>query len=205
MVVPWTSAVVAVILLAGPARAATDGDGAARELFDRYFDWRMQDNPEFATVVGNHSYDDRLTSASMSAHRSRLTQMQSYLTEVSKLLKDDLSYHTRVSATVLRDNLVAFVDGETYKGYLFPSTYLYSVGKALSKVIKHMPFKNEQDYRNLLKRYGAFPRKVEEVIMLLRMGIEEGMVLHNVSMETLPAQLRHRTSPLTTPATSRRS
>ena len=51
----WVAAVAPLLLLGAAPRpadaAVTTGDVLAQNLFERYFNWRLQDNPAFATKV----------------------------------------------------------------------------------------------------------------------------------------------------------
>jgi uncharacterized protein (DUF885 family) len=59
----------------GPARAqSTPGKDAAAQahaLFDDYWQWTLRENPEIATFVGDHRYDDRLSDQSAAAAERR--------------------------------------------------------------------------------------------------------------------------------------
>ena len=66
--------------------------------------------------VGNHSYDGRLPSLSLASRGSRLVTMNAFLSQLDELSGHELSYHTKVSVTILRENIRTFIDGDSYSG-----------------------------------------------------------------------------------------
>ena len=50
---------------------AQSADAEARLLFQEFHEWRLRDDPEFATRQGRHEYDHRLTARSAAAEASR--------------------------------------------------------------------------------------------------------------------------------------
>src|SRR5262249_11732848 len=53
------------------AVSQSDVPAQARVLFDEYWQWTLREYPEFATYVGDHRYDDRLSDQSAAALAKR--------------------------------------------------------------------------------------------------------------------------------------
>lgn len=51
----------------------------AAALFDEFYEWRLEDSPELATMVGDHRYDDKVISP-----KRRLFPVPSHMNHVTK-------------------------------------------------------------------------------------------------------------------------
>lgn len=47
-------------------------DGALQSVFDRFWQWRLKEAPEFGTMIGEHGYDDELDDMSLNSYAKRL-------------------------------------------------------------------------------------------------------------------------------------
>ena len=66
--------------------------------FKDTFDQMVRDNPEFATMIGIHKYDDRWTDWSKSGREHRRGFLQERLTALGKFPEQTLSREDRRSA-----------------------------------------------------------------------------------------------------------
>jgi len=165
-------------------------------LFQDFFAWRLEDNPEFATRLGNHTYDRNLSSYSMSAYELRWNRCQEYLEELKVIEVLSQSFTDKINMEILRESVATYIRGFDHMGYLLPISYLDGVGTGLAQIVEFMKFDTEEDYRTLLARLQEFPRQAGEIQALMEEGIQQNMTLHKVSMNTVPEQFRALDVPL---------
>ena len=71
--------------------SAPDGDTqspAQRELtalFEQEWQWRLRENPQFASIVGDHRYDDQLSRESIADEQRRSTETQGFLDAIRRI------------------------------------------------------------------------------------------------------------------------
>lgn len=46
-----------------------------KTILDKFWEWRLSCNPEFATMIGCHQYDNRLDSHALDAYQTRQVKM----------------------------------------------------------------------------------------------------------------------------------
>ena len=56
-------------------------------LFQTFWEFKLVNNPEFATRIGIRKYDDRLRELSLSAFRRRASSLQLFLEKATKIRK----------------------------------------------------------------------------------------------------------------------
>ena len=168
-----------------------DQNSLANDLFDRFWTWRLQNAPEFATAIGKHDYDDRLDEMSLPSYLRRRDAAQSFLDEVKKLL---LSAPTTDRSLTLNLNLLkldleSFIEGNEHRTYTFPINQLEGPQIDFPRLISYTKKSSSDEYNKLFQRLKLFPRQIEEVITLMKTGIQENRTMHSISIEKVPGQL----------------
>ncbi|KAK4315043.1 hypothetical protein Pmani_013714 [Petrolisthes manimaculis] len=160
-----------------------------QQLVDDYFNWRVQDMPQFATFVGIHDYDDLLDDMSLPAYQSRYNKSQEFLVE-AEALEPNLSLHSDLTnLRVLKDELLTYIEGYPFQGFLVPLNYMEGPHVDLTHIISWMVFETPQDYEKLLSRYGRLPEQLVQIQALMEEGEAVGFLNHAISMNSVVAGL----------------
>jgi uncharacterized protein (DUF885 family) len=171
--------------------AAPSAAEQARALFERDWQWRLQNQPEFATSVGDHRYDALLTDSSLAGagktveHERRMLELARQLERDQLDGQDRLSYDLFVVAKERHLAKAAFVPFDPQ-----PISAQDGFQFRLSQLVAQMPFVTEEDYRNYLERINTLPRYVDGLIEQMREGMRTGWVAPKAIMAALPAQLK---------------
>src|SRR5438477_11867212 len=89
---------VSLFSLSAARSDAQSSSASIQEFFKSYFEETLKDEPEYATNVGRHDYDDRWSDLSKSGRERRLAHMRSRLTDLSKFKLESLSEQDQLSA-----------------------------------------------------------------------------------------------------------
>jgi uncharacterized protein (DUF885 family) len=163
----------------------------ARALFERDWQWRLQNQPEFATSVGDHRYDALLADSSL-AGANKAVEHERRMLELARQLERDqldgqerLSWDLFVAAKERRLATAAFVPFDPQ-----PISAQDGFQFRLPQLVAQMPFVTEEDYRNYLERINALPRYIDGMIEQMREGMRTGWVAPKAIMAAVPAQLK---------------
>jgi uncharacterized protein (DUF885 family) len=182
-----TSMLVATLAIASGASAAdapdtVDAASRLHSLFDREWAWRLAHNPELATSVGVHDYDDRLADVSAASLAEQDRDSRGFQAELAAIDRRALGTADQVSydmfAAQLADRIRAYAFGE--QDLRLNADSGFHTDFAL--IWQAMPFQTVADYENYLARLRAFPRYVEENLDLLRDGLTRGITPPRVTM-----------------------
>jgi uncharacterized protein (DUF885 family) len=171
--------------------AAPSAAEQARALFERDWQWRLQNQPEFATSVGDHRYDALLADSSLAGagktveHERRMLELARQLERDQLDGQDRLSYDLFVAAKERHLAKAAFVPFDPQ-----PISAQDGFQFRLPQLVAQMPFVTEEDYRNYLERINTLPRYVDGLIEQMREGMRTGWVAPKAIMAALPAQLK---------------
>lgn len=155
----------------------------AEQLFEDFWQWRLSDSPELATMVGVHKYDDLLESYSLQSFRERKDKVAQFLKQAKELLKSVGDQWCSTSLNIFIDGLEGYLRGVDTMGYLYPISFIEGVHIDLSQTIDYMVFETVDDYRKLISRYNKLPKQLDEVMELMREGIKQRRTLHAVSLK----------------------
>jgi uncharacterized protein (DUF885 family) len=158
-------------------------------LFEEDWQWTMEQSPEYATLLGDHRYNDRLTDLSFEAIERRKAHEREMLERIQKIQRSELSGQDLISYDLfLRDKRLN-VKAQRWPTEYMPITQMGGAQLSFPRLIASTPFRDLKDYQNYLARLAAFPRYIDQVIALMRRGIETKWVQAAVPLRSVPSQV----------------
>jgi uncharacterized protein (DUF885 family) len=161
-----------------------------RALLDGEWQWKMAQYPEWATDVGDHRYDDRLTDASPEAVARREQHARDFLKALRRIDLDVLTGEDRISVDFALQDAQLEVDWQKYPAM---KTRVLSAKDGLQLALPSMmtdfPVRTELDARHALARLKAMPQRIAQDIAWLREGKRLGWVTFKASLSQVPDQI----------------
>ena len=162
------------------------------DLFNEDWQWQLKEDPEAATWVGDNRYNDRLTDLSFEAIERRNAHERDMLTRLQHIDRSQLFGQDVISYDLFLRNKQIAVEGQRYPLELMPITQLGGPQLSFAQLVQVMPFLTAKDYENYLARLAAFPKYIEQVMALMKRGIETQWVLPAVPLRSVPAQIERQ-------------
>ncbi|MHB2021499.1 MAG: DUF885 domain-containing protein, partial [Candidatus Xenobia bacterium] len=160
---------------------------ALRQLGDDYWDFAMEAEPVWATMLGDHRFNDRLPDLGPEQRRQGAQKVREFLERLEKIQPEN--EQDRISADVLRLNCVHWLDEDRYGFWQWNLDHLNGPHVWMLELLNYQPLKTDRDYRDLLARYQAFPRLIEQLIANLQQGVAEGRTAPRMAVERVRGQL----------------
>lgn len=82
------------------------------------WEWRLRDQPEFASSIGDHRYDALLDCRSLLSYDKREQHCLSVLQQLSTIDTSELSADERTTWRCLQHQCNTFIDGAEFKPWL---------------------------------------------------------------------------------------
>ena len=158
-------------------------------LFAEDWQWFLEQYPEAATLLGDNRYNDRLTDLSPEAIARRKAHEREMLDRVQKINRAELAGQDVISYDLYLKDKKLNVEGHRWPSELMPINQMEGVHLTFAQLAGSTPFRNAKDYENYLARLAAYPRQLDQVIALMKRGIETGWVQPAVPMRTVPSQI----------------
>lgn len=184
-------AISAVLLIPFAVLAGDGANDQARALFEADWQWRLQNNPEYATQLGDYRFDATLSDTTLAGARAALLQQRRALEQVRLIERDQLTAQNQLSLDLfVYDKEQALRAAAFYPYNPQPLTSRNGLHIALPQLVAQMPMATETDYRNYLARLDAVPAHVNGLIEQMREGMRSGWTAPRSLMKEVPALLR---------------
>jgi uncharacterized protein (DUF885 family) len=194
--------VVVVLCLTIPLASAQTSSADLSKFFAQYFEERLRDEPEFATTVGRHEYDDRWSDLSKQGREQRRAHLQQRFDQLQKFGVPGLSEQDVVSVRLLTYDLRTQLDALDLETFLLRVGQLYGSHTRVYLTIDRMPAFTVKDCENIIARLHAVPVYVDQNIAVLNEAIERGLTQPKIVADLVADQLKSQvaqdaaTSPL---------
>ena len=181
-------------LLIGLSACGSSGESERlHALFDREWEFRLTENPLFATSVGRHEFNDRLPSVAPADHQRRTLFHRELLETLDTIDSSRLNRQDRLSLRIFEHVLREDVAASKFTAYEIPITVDSGFHISFARLPARTPFRTSDDFENYIARLNAFPAYVNQHIDNMRSGLQRGMTLPKVVLEgyeqTISAQV----------------
>ncbi len=153
------------------------------ELMDASWDADIRWSPTWATTIGDHRYDDKLSDLSLEMYERRNGQLMMFAFTLANIPSVELSAEDRLTADVFEWYLAAKLLDQTSQRHLMPVTQLSGFHLSLPMMLVSQPFATYQDYMNYGARLASFSIQVDQAIKSMREGIAKGYVPPRITVE----------------------
>jgi len=174
-----------VLVVSGCGSSVPAGNETAQlhRLFDEEWEFRLAEDPLFATSQGRHEYDDRLPSVSRTDEERRTGVWRRTLERLQAIDRSGLGFDDQISYDVFQRLLRERIESFELGAYRLPLTVDSGFHTDFARLASDVPLATVDDYDHYLARLRAFPAYVDQHVGLLRDGIEHGMTLPRVVLE----------------------
>jgi uncharacterized protein (DUF885 family) len=180
-----------VLLVPLLAMAGNEADQQARALFDTDWQWRMQNQPEFATTLGDYRYNATLSDTTLAASRAAVAYQRKMLEQARLLERDKLSPQNALSLDVFVYEKEQLLRAAAFAPFMVqPLSSQQGLHINFAQTVAQMPFATETDYRNYLGRLDALPAHIAGLTEQLREGMRTGWVAPRSAVRNVPAMLK---------------
>ena len=155
----------------------------AEKLFTEFWEWRLQQTPEFATFTGDKRYNGRLEAWTEARFQEDNNTCTRFLERAGALLERAGDEEERLNLQFLMSELGIFVAGHQHGGYFFPLNYMEGPHVDFQRLAEWATPTSVRDFQDIIERYNKFPAFIRDIIATMRSGIAKKMTCHSVSVK----------------------
>lgn len=144
-------------------------------LLNKYWEFRLQEDPVFATITGDHRYDDQLGKASLADHQRRGAVVQQMFDEFNKIDQATLSEAEQINYFIIKTQLAESLEEQRFRSYLMPISGRSGFHIEFPELSEQMSLATKKDYENYVSRLRQIPQYFDEQIEVLREGVKSGI------------------------------
>ncbi len=154
-----------------------------RGLFRDAWEFHLEENPVFATTLGDRRGNDRLRGMSRDDIQRRADARREFLLRLDAIPRDQLTRNDQVNYDIFRRVNEDHLAEHAFHSHLIPITNRSGFHIEFPELPKKLSFVTVRDFDDYLARLRAFGRFTDEHIELLREGVRSGYVLPKVVLE----------------------
>ena len=162
-------------------------------LFEQYYDERMQLFPLEATTNGDNRYNNILPADISDSYRDTIKVFyQTFLDSLNTYKRNELPENDQISYDILKWDLETALEGLRFHDNLRPINQFWSLPLTFGQLgsgQSNQPFKNINDYENFLGRVNGFEMWCDTAIANMKKGMALEEVNPKVLMERVLPQL----------------
>lgn len=185
-------ATAALLFACAGAFAAVDARETRKlhALFEAHWEEQARTFPEWGTYRGDYRYNDRLSDRSAAARAAYEAKEREWLRQARAIQRAALSPTDQVSLDVFTHRLDEAVREQAFKGYRSMLIgALWGAHTQAADLARQVPMDNALHAQQLLKRFAAYPKLMDEQLAHMREGIALGWVPARDVLERAMAQL----------------
>jgi uncharacterized protein (DUF885 family) len=154
------------------------------------WDYTMRENPEFATEVGYPGFNNRWTDNSLEAIERRKRELRAPLKVIQAINRAKLNPAEQLNYDLFRRNLEDAIEGTRFKGEYLQINQLGGVQQDAAETLEISPRATVKDYEDMIARLNALPKLIDQTLVLLNKGLENGVTPARITLRDVPQQVK---------------
>ncbi len=162
--------------LALTAAPLEDRRKALNALFEDYWQATMEREPEYASVLGDTRYNDRIRDYSVKAENAWLAREEEFLMKLAAIDPTGFTDQEKISRDLLLRQFADDAEAAGFKEWEMPLDQMNGIHTTYPQLVAQLSFTTVKDYDDWIARLHALPKAFEQVTTNMSIGIEDGRV-----------------------------
>ncbi len=162
----------------GPALSAAVQDRirALHALLDEQWEYTLRTGPEFASILGDKRYNDRLTDYSQASVDRDLAATRGFEQRFAAIDPAGFPEQERLSRELMLLNLRTALEAARFREWEMPVNQMNGIHIDLPQLVTSLSFATVKDYDDYVARLRQLPRAFAQVTDQMRRGMADGLM-----------------------------
>jgi uncharacterized protein (DUF885 family) len=190
-------ALAALLLLGLSARAQTaapapveDRRKALNALFQQYWDDNLEHSPEFASILGDKRFNDKISDRSVKAFNEALAREQAMLVRLAAIDSTGFTDQEKTSRDMLLRDMTQDQESAEFKEWEMPVNQLGGIYSDFPQLVEQLSFTSVKDYDDWIARLRAVPTAFDQVTTNMSIGMDDHRVPPKYLLEKALEQVK---------------
>ncbi len=166
----------ALIAQAPPAPSLDDRRKAMNVLFEEYWQANLKQSPEFASILGDKRYNDRISDFSVKAFNESLEREQRFLLRLAAIDPAGFTAQEKISRELLIRQFAEDEESAEFKEWEFPVDQMNGVQSIYPQVVEQLSFSTVKDYDDWIERLHQIPKAFDQAMANMSIGMDDKRV-----------------------------
>ena len=160
------------------------------ELFHEYWDANLANSPEFASMIGDNRFNDKISDNSVKAFNDWLAQEQTYMLRLAAVDPTGFTDQEKTSRELLLRQFADDIEGADYKEWEMPVTQMDGIQTEYPRLVAELSFNSVKDYDDWIARLKALPTAFDQVSTNMSIGMDDHRVPPKYLLEKVLDQVK---------------
>jgi uncharacterized protein (DUF885 family) len=175
---------------AAPAASDLKARRAALDkLLAEQWEYNLAHSPEFASILGDKRWNDKLSDFSQAAIDADLAKTADFLKRFEAIDATGFPEQEKLNQELMVRGLKEGLEGAKFKDWLMPVNQISGIHLMAAQFPSMLTFTTVKDYDDLIARYKLMPRAFDQTIDLMREGMATGVMPPKFLLEKVAVQV----------------
>jgi len=158
------------------------------DLISEQWEYTLRTNPEFASILGDLRYNDKLSDVTEKAVLADLEQARQFAARFSAVDTTGFPEQEALNKTLMLRRLEQSLDSAVFENWLMPVTQFHGLHINAPQLVSLLRFQTVKDYDDYLARLTALPKVFDDVTVLMRKGMDKKLIPPRILLEKVARQ-----------------
>lgn len=158
------------------------------DLLAEQWEYVLRTSPEFASMLGDKRYNDRLSDNSYQAVVDDLAQTRKFLARFEAIDTSGFPEQEVLNKVLMVRGLQERLDGERFREWEMPVTQFFGIHIDLPQLVSVLSFSSVKDYEDYISRLNQVPRVMDETTDLMRRGMASNRMPPKILLQQVAKQ-----------------
>jgi len=163
---------------------------ALNDLFEEYWQARLEHDPEYASELGDKRYNDRIDDYSVKAENNWLEREYSFLMRLAMIDPAGFTDQEKISRELLLRRFTDDEEGAQFKQWEMPLNQMDGIHTTYPQLVTELAFSTVRDYDDWIARLHAIPRAFDQVTENMSIGMDDHRVPPKYILDKALEQVR---------------
>jgi uncharacterized protein (DUF885 family) len=177
--------------IAHAAPAGTDVESrrkALDSLIKQQWEYTMRTSPEYASILGDKRYNDRLSDMSQKAIDADLKQSALFLKQFEAIDTSGFPAQEQINRDLMVRNLRISAEGARFKEWEMPVAQNSGIQIDMPQMASMLSFATVKDYEDYIARLHQLPRLFAQTTIQMQKGMHDGLMPPQFLIPKIAAQ-----------------
>jgi uncharacterized protein (DUF885 family) len=199
--IPFSLLVAALLLLVPSARPQTatlapveDRRKAMNAVFHDYWEDNLEHAPEFASILGDKRWNDKISDRSVKAFNEGLAREEKFMMRLAAVDPAGFTDQEKISRDLLLRSITQDEESAEFKEWEMPVNQMGGIYSDFPQLVEQLSFTGVKDYDDWIARLRAMPNAFDQVTTNMSIGMDDHRVPPKILLEKTLDQVKQLAS-----------
>jgi uncharacterized protein (DUF885 family) len=158
------------------------------DLLAEQWEYTLRTSPEFASILGDKRYNDKVSDVSEKAVKADLEQARKFLAKFEAVDTAGFPEQEALNKTLMVRNLKEQLENARFNNWQMPVNQFFGIHIDLPQYSALYAFDTAKDYEDYIARLKQYPRQMQDTVANMRMGMKAKLMQPKFLLEKVAKQ-----------------